>query len=775
MNAALLAEYLGLADTCARMELTGLEVDRAALDLAERAFAGIEAELAQRIEALAGRSFNINSTKQLGGVLFAELKLPVASHTKTGWSTSTEALQKIEHAHPIVPLVIRWRLLRRLRDSWVIGLRRCIDIDGRVHSRFHVARSFSGHLVNTSPDLARVPGRTPEMEMIRRAFVAPPGCVLMSVDFNQLGLYVLAHLTGDPALVEPLFRGEDMHRLTASAVLDRPVESIGPDDRQLGKIVNFATFAGQGSSALALDLGVSAQEAKEMIARFDHRYARVREFQDEQLRLARERGHIVTIAGRRWPIGGLESLDPHDRSYAERLARRATHEGSVADVARRALLEADRALRGAGLGAVPVHEIVDEVLFQVPRSELETAARIAAQAMRHAYELVVPLVVGVEAGPSWADLEPVQMDPADGRFDREGRRRREILMSWSRSGRELGGRLIRADRARPAPRACRVPLLLVGIAAAATGGCGAGHGSGDDDILPSGPRIGTGPESYERARTRVRDVIQVRSKGHLERHELEAGVAPHRAALGDCYLRRLRDHRFVRGDLVLQAVIESTGQVNEARIIESDVGDWVTERCVIDEVRAMRFDPPRGGKQVVFSLPLHFASDQPSIAIWPGPRTAASAARHTHELDACAGAARVPPPGEVTVTIYVATGGVVRAIGFGSRHPRPMHDAWADCAARTIGRWVFDDPGEEVVKASFGYRSTSSTSIRNRSDGRRDSRRHATANCPQCRLRTGVRSAAHAVGALVKGAQPRSIRESQARSCSSAILAGGAE
>jgi DNA polymerase-1 len=133
----------------------------------------------------------------------------------------------------------------------------------------------------------------------------------------------------------------------------------------------------------------------------------VREFQDEQLRHARERGHIVTIAGRRWPIGGLESLDPQLRSYAERLARRATHEGSVADVARRALLEAERALRRAGLGAVPVHEIVDEVLFDVPEAELEEAAHVAATAMRHAYELEVPLVVGVEAGRNWADLAPV--------------------------------------------------------------------------------------------------------------------------------------------------------------------------------------------------------------------------------------------------------------------------------------------------------------------------------------------------------------------------------
>ncbi|HSS03192.1 MAG TPA: DNA polymerase [Kofleriaceae bacterium] len=407
-----LAEYLELSDALVRMELTGLIVDPAELDRAEQAFAEIERELTGQIEALAGHSFNINSSKQLGSVLFEQLKLPIVSHTKTGWSVANEALERIEYAHPIVPLVIRWRLLRRLRDSWVIALRRCVDDDGRVHSRFHPARSFSGHLINTNPDLGRVPGRTPEMARIRRAFVAPPGCLLMSVDFNQLGLFVLAHLTKDPALVEPLRRRDDMHTLTAAAVLEKPVEAVTPDDRQLGKVVNFATFAGQGASALALQLGVPAAEAKELIARFDRRYAMVRAFQDEQHRLARERGYIVTIAGRHWPIGGLESLDSHDRSYAERLARRATHEGSVADVSRRALLEADRALRRHGLGSVPLLQVADEVLFQVPEAELADAARICATAMRHAFELEVPLVVGVEAGPNWADLERVAIDGA---------------------------------------------------------------------------------------------------------------------------------------------------------------------------------------------------------------------------------------------------------------------------------------------------------------------------------------------------------------------------
>jgi DNA polymerase-1 len=404
---ALLSEYLEMIDVCVRMELTGILVDRDELDAAEVAFADIETELEREIERHAGHPFNINSSKQLGSVLFEELKLPVVSHTKTGWSTSIEALERIEHAHPIVGLVLRWRALRRLRDNWVLSLRRAIDTDDRVHSRFHPARSFSGQLVNTNPDLGRVPGRTPEMARIRRAFVAAPGRLLMSVDFNQLGLHVLAHLTKDPALVEPLKRRADMHVLTAAAVLEKNPEDVGVEERQLGKVVNFATFAGQGASALALQLGVTAKEAKDYIARFDAHYAMVRAFQDEQLRKARQDGYIVTIAGRRWPIGGLESLDAHDRSYAERLARRATHEASVQDVSRRALLEADRAIRREGLGALPVLQILDEVLFDVPEAELSECARVCAHAMKHAYELEVPLVVGVEAGKNWADFEPV--------------------------------------------------------------------------------------------------------------------------------------------------------------------------------------------------------------------------------------------------------------------------------------------------------------------------------------------------------------------------------
>jgi DNA polymerase-1 len=404
VDAKLHAEYLALSDTLVRMEIAGVGVDADELGRAAEAFAPIEADLEKQITELAGHEFNFNSSKQLGHVLFEELKLPIVSHTKTGWSTANEALERIQHAHPIVGLVIRWRTLRRLRDNWINSLRGYIAPDGRVHACFHPARSFSGHIISTSPDLSRVPGRTPEMARIRRAFVPRPGNCLMSVDYNQLGLHVLAHLTKDPALVEPLRRGDDVHVQTAAAVLELDAAAIGERERQIGKVVNFATFAGQGSSALALQLNVTPQEAKQLIARFDRTYSRVREFQDEQHRLARERGYIVTIAGRHWPIGGLESLDPHDRSYAERLARRATHEGSVSDVSRRGLLDADQALRRAGLGAVPLVQILDEVLFEVPEREVGDAARIAADAMRDAFALEAPLRVGVEVGPNWADL-----------------------------------------------------------------------------------------------------------------------------------------------------------------------------------------------------------------------------------------------------------------------------------------------------------------------------------------------------------------------------------
>lgn len=403
----LLDEYLALSETVARMELHGIACDGDDLLRAGEYFTTLAGELEAQIHEIAGKAFNLGSTKQLGSILYETFKLPIVKRTKTGWSTANEALERIENAHPIVGLVMRWREVQRLKDSWATSLRASIDADGRIHSTFHPARSFSGRIINTQPDLGRVPGRTPEMARIRRAFRAPPGTKLLSVDYNQLGLYVLAHLSEDPNLVEPLRRGDDLHLLTAAAVLDIPVASVGKAERQKGKVVNFATFAGQGPSALSLQLGLSAQEAKLLIERFDRHYAQVRAFQERQLALSREQGFIITLAGRKWPIGDLSALDPQIRSNADRMARRATHEGSVADVSRRGLLRADQALRAAGLRAQALLQVHDEVLFEVPEEELVQAAEIASEAMRRAFDLLVPLRVGCKSGSNWGELQPL--------------------------------------------------------------------------------------------------------------------------------------------------------------------------------------------------------------------------------------------------------------------------------------------------------------------------------------------------------------------------------
>lgn len=407
VDATLLADALALCQVLVRMELAGMPCDADDLATSGEDFEAIRIELEAEIFALAGHTFEINSTKQLGEVLYAELGLPVVARTKTGWSTANHALERLVDEHPIVELVMRWRLLRRLQDSWVTALIKAIEPDGRVRSTFHPARSFSGRLVNSAPDLGRVPGRTPEMARIRRAFRAPPGTTLLSIDYDQLGLYVLAHLSGDPNLVGPLTRGEDIHAATARAVLELDADApLTDEQRQVGKVVNFATFAGQGASSLALQLKLSAAEAKVLIDRFFVRYSEVRAFLDLQLHLAQTRGFVTTIVGRPWPIRDLSSKNPMIRGYAERLASRATHEGSVADVTRAGLLAADQALRGAGLRAFPLVQIHDEVLFQVPDGEFAAVMQCAGTAMREAMVLRVPLRVGFKVGPTWADLEP---------------------------------------------------------------------------------------------------------------------------------------------------------------------------------------------------------------------------------------------------------------------------------------------------------------------------------------------------------------------------------
>lgn len=232
----------------------------------------------------------------------------------------------------------------------------------------------------------------------------------------------------------------------------------------------------------------------------------------------------------------------------------------------------------------------------------------------------------------------------------------------------------------------------------------------EGDLLPSQPAQAAGAtrgQSYDQEASKrgKRDIIQVRgAKGFLEMHQIRAGVAESLAAFNDCYRNRLKQRRFLRGDLLLEILVEHTGDVGTTLIVEGDVGDWLVERCVLEEARRMRFESPRGGNsQAVFRVPLHFASDQPAIGSWPGELTAAAAAKRVADIDTCGGGAS-QAPSEVTVTLYIGERGAVQSAGFSSAHMTPIHDSWAECAAKVVEAWTFPDPTGRIVKTAFGYR-----------------------------------------------------------------------
>ncbi|MEN0065374.1 MAG: DNA polymerase [Myxococcota bacterium] len=398
---------LQLSETLAAMQARGIACRPERLDEAEAWLSERVERLQGEVHDLAGHSFNLGSSKQLSKVLFEELGLNPPIRTKTGFSTATDVLARIQDTHAIVPRVMAWRQHRRLIDAWVTALRPAVDSDGRVRARQHLARSFFGRVLCSDPDLSRVPGRTEAMSWIRRAFAPPEGRTLLSIDYAQLGLVVLAHLSGDPKLAEPIRSGADLHRITASALFEVAPEAVTDDQRQVAKAVNFATFNGQGSSALAAQLGIEVPEARTFISRFNDYYSIARAYQESQLDQARTTGEVTSWSGRRWRVGGLQSLEIKDRAYAERLARRAAIEGTVADVARLGLRRVDLALQEAGLVARPLVQVHDEILFEVPDDELMDTVRVGCHALEAVAQFDVPLRVGAKAGPDWASLEAV--------------------------------------------------------------------------------------------------------------------------------------------------------------------------------------------------------------------------------------------------------------------------------------------------------------------------------------------------------------------------------
>jgi DNA polymerase-1 len=396
---------LPLAPVLAAMERRGVMVDRARLeDLSDRMAAELAA-LESAIYEIAGQRFNIGSTKQLAEVLFEKLGLPSGRRTKTGYSTDAETLEALAVDYEIARLVLQWRELSKLKGTYADALPRLVRPDtGRIHTSYNQTGAATGRLSSSDPNLQNIPIRTDIGREIRAAFVAPPGRALVSADYSQIELRLLAHLSGDEELTRCFVEGEDIHTRTACALFGVSEQDVDAEMRRRGKTINFSVLYGKTDFGLARELGVSQAEAREYIEAYFRRYPRVKELSERILAEARETGWVRTMFGRKRWIPELNARDRNVRMNAERAAFNAPLQGSAADIIKLAMIRLEQQLRGTRTQMIL--QVHDELVFEAPEEELEAAASLARREMEGVCRLSVPLVVDVKAGSNWRDMSP---------------------------------------------------------------------------------------------------------------------------------------------------------------------------------------------------------------------------------------------------------------------------------------------------------------------------------------------------------------------------------
>lgn len=406
LTAHLRGHELPLVPVLAHMEQAGILVDAPQLSALEADFTQQLEQLERQIHALAGRAFNIASTKQLGEILFDELKLPVIKRSKTGYSTDAEVLERLAPKHEIARLLLEHRKLGKLITTYTRVLVEAVDPeDQRIHATFQQTVGATGRLITTDPDLQRTPVRTPEGKRIRQCFIAPPGMKLVSADWSQIELRILAHVSGDPRLVEAFARSADVHRETAARLFHTTPAEVTSEQRNVGKTVNFATIYGQGANALGQILGIAKKEAQAYIDGYFEAYAGVRTWLDRTIADAEQAGFVTTLLGRKRYIAELHSRAAMDHQAGQRIAANTPIQGSAADLCKLAMLHIDRALGEAGLRARMLLQVHDELVFEVPEAEVDAVVTLVRHHMSTAYALAVPLVVDVGVGRSWAEAK----------------------------------------------------------------------------------------------------------------------------------------------------------------------------------------------------------------------------------------------------------------------------------------------------------------------------------------------------------------------------------
>jgi len=388
-----------------RMEQVGIQVERQELaEYGQKLSVQIEV-LEKDIYQLAGREFNINSPKQLGEILFDELKLPEGKKTKTGYSTSADILEKLRDVHPIVGKVLEYRTLAKLKSTYADGLAAFIGEDHRIHGTFNQTITATGRISSTEPNLQNIPIRMELGREIRKVFVPKEGCVLVDADYSQIELRILAHMSGDQRLIDAYRDAEDIHRLTASQVFHVPLEEVTPQLRRNAKAVNFGIVYGISAFGLSEDLSISRKEANEYIHKYFETYPDVKRFLDRLVAEGKEKGYVTTIFGRRRPIPELKSANFMQRAFGERVAMNSPIQGTAADIMKIAMIRVDRALREEGLKSRIILQVHDELLIEAPAAEAEKAAGILRREMSGAAEFSVPLEVDVNTGNSWFDTK----------------------------------------------------------------------------------------------------------------------------------------------------------------------------------------------------------------------------------------------------------------------------------------------------------------------------------------------------------------------------------
>jgi DNA polymerase-1 len=387
------------------MERTGVLVDR---DHLKRlgAQAGEEVKrLEAELYALAGEAFNLNSGPQLARVLFEKLGLSAGRRTKTGFSTDQAVLEKLAPSHPFPGRLLEYRALTKLKSTYLDALPLAVDAsDGRVHTTFHQAGAATGRLSSSDPNLQNIPMRSPQGREIRRAFVAPAGRVLIGADYSQIELRLMAHLAGDPALIEAFQSGEDVHANTARRIFGIGAGALDPALRARAKVVNFGVMYGMGARSLSEQMGIPLEEARDFIAGYFRVYSGVRDFLDHNLDEARRRGYVETLFGRRRYLPGLASTRGGERASAERVATNAPIQGSAADLMKLAMIRVHAALKRSSPSARLLLQVHDELLLECPARDAAAVSALVRAEMEGCMTLRVPLEVSVGQGPTWFDV-----------------------------------------------------------------------------------------------------------------------------------------------------------------------------------------------------------------------------------------------------------------------------------------------------------------------------------------------------------------------------------